>query len=156
MAISAARALGAIALLALATTACSTIPGQQGYLVDTVLIDSIQPGIDNRESVEKTLGRPSFVAEFDDSAWYYVSRETRNLGFNRPKPKSQVLLIVSFDKAGAVTAVNRRGLEQVASIDMEGDKTPTLGRKRSFLNDIFGNIGRVGGVGGGAPSNDNP
>ena len=33
-------------------------------------------------------------------------------------------------------------------------ETPTLGRERSFLEDLFGNIGAVGapGTGGGAPA----
>ena len=38
-------------------------------------------------------------------------------------------------------------MEQVARINPEGDKTPTLGKDRSFLEDLFGNVGRVGGVG---------
>ena len=39
---------------------------------------------------------------------------------------------------------NRSGMEQVVQIDPDGDKTPTLGRERSFLEDLFGNIGTVG------------
>ena len=48
--------------------------------------------------------------------------------------------------------VDRTGLEQVSKISPNGDSTPTLGRHRSFFEDIFGNIGAVGapGVGGGA------
>jgi hypothetical protein len=40
----------------------------------------------------------------------------------------------------------------VSKISPNGDSTPTLGRHRSFFEDIFGNIGAVGapGVGGGA------
>jgi hypothetical protein len=30
-----------------------------------------------------------------------------------------------------------------------------LGRKRGFFEDLFGNIGRVGTIGGGAQPNDN-
>ena len=33
-------------------------------------------------------------------------------------------------------------MEQVARIDPDSDETPTLGRERSFLEDLFGNIGR--------------
>ncbi len=46
---------------------------------------------------------------------------------------------------------DRTGLDQVARIDPENDETPTLGKDRSFLEDLFGNIGQVGaaGVGGG-------
>ena len=38
----------------------------------------------------------------------------------------------------------------------EGDKTPTLGRERGFFSELFGNIGRVGAVGQGGGTADNP
>jgi hypothetical protein len=75
----------------------------------------------------------------------------RQLAFSNPKPAAQTVLRVRFDPAGNVTAVDRMGLEQVASISPAGDKTPTLGRHRSLFDEIFGNIGAVGagGMGGG-------
>src|SRR3546814_7886404 len=67
---------GLCALL-LGASGCSRSRTHQGYQVDKLLVDSIQPGIDNRASVEGTLGRPSFVAQFGDQDWYYVSRDMR-------------------------------------------------------------------------------
>jgi outer membrane protein assembly factor BamE (lipoprotein component of BamABCDE complex) len=130
--------------LALSAGGCAQLKGRQGYIVDPVLTDAITPGVDNRESVEKTLGRPTFVGQFGNNEYYYLSRETR--------PVSQQVLRVSFDPAGNVVGVDRTGLEQVSKISPNGDSTPTLGRHRSFFEDIFGNIGAVGapGVGGGA------
>lgn len=130
---------------------CSRIRTHQGYSVDKLLVDSIQPGIDNRASVEGTLGRPTFAAQFGDQDWYYVSREMRSLAFSSPKPVEQTVLHVRFDAAGNVVAVDRMGLEQVARISPVGDKTKTLGRNRSLFDEIFGNIGAVGagGMGGG-------
>lgn len=145
------------AVLALAA-GCTRIRDHKGYVVDTALIDTVQPGIDNRDSVAKTLGRPSFVGQFDRGAqyWYYVSRDTRQLAFGTPKPVAQTTLTVRFDAAGNVTAVDKTGLEKVVSINPDGDKTPTLGRDRGFFSELFGNIGRVGGVGGGPGTADNP
>ena len=45
-------------------------------------------------------------------------------------------------------------MEKVAQISPDGDKTPTLGRERSFLEDLFGNIGQVG-AGGAGPGGPN-
>lgn len=145
-----------LAAVAAATGGCARIRNHQGYVADSALIQSIQPGVDNRDSVMKTLGRPSFDAEFDKNAWYYVSRETRQFGFNRPKPKEQTLLIVQFDKDGTVTNVSKRGMEQIANISMERDKTPTLGRKAGFFQDLFGNIGAVGAAGPAGGPGDTP
>ncbi|MEW4468333.1 outer membrane protein assembly factor BamE [Parasphingorhabdus sp. JC815] len=133
---------------------CSQVRGHQGYIVDPVLLQAIQPGVDNRQSVEATLGRPTFTGQFDDNSWYYYSRETKQYAFNSPTPRDQTVLRVSFDKAGNVTAVDRSGLEQVASITPDGRTTPTLGRERSFFEELFGNIGAVGAPGAQGRSND--
>src|SRR3546814_2784211 len=58
---------GMIALMVLG--GCSQLRGRQGYVVDPVLTQAITPGVDNRESVEKTLGHPSFVSQFSDNEY---------------------------------------------------------------------------------------
>ena len=148
--------LTGLMIVALASSGCSKVRGYQGYVADNVLIDGIQPGLDNRSSVEKTLGRPSFVGQFSPNDWYYVSRQTRNYAFSIPKPHEQTVLHVRFDSTGNVASVNKTGLDQVASISPDGDKTPTLGRDRGFFEDLFGNIGSVGSVGQGGGTADNP
>jgi outer membrane protein assembly factor BamE (lipoprotein component of BamABCDE complex) len=141
-----------MAVLAFATSGCTRIRTHQGYQVDKLLVDSVQPGIDNRASVEATLGRPTFAEQFGGGDWYYVSRDMRQLAFSSPRPSAQTILHVRFDQAGNVTAVDRSGLENVDKIRPSGDKTPTLGRHRTLFQEIFGNIGAVGaaGMGGGS------
>jgi outer membrane protein assembly factor BamE (lipoprotein component of BamABCDE complex) len=124
---------------------CTRIADHQGFLLDTELSQGIQPGIDNRDSVLRTLGRPSFVGQFDQNDWYYVARDTQQLAFNHPTPIDQTVMRVRFDAAGNVVAVDRSGVEMVADITPSSDETPTLGRTRSFFDEIFGNIGATGG-----------
>lgn len=138
-----------------ALPACSRIQQNQGYIVDESLVAAIQPGVDNKDSVAKTLGRPTFASEFDGKSWYYVSRNTTQLAFAAPRAKTQSIIRVQFDAKNNVSAIDRRGLEQVASINPEGDKTPTLGRDKSLLEDLFGNIGAVGAGGSAAGPGDN-
>ncbi len=147
---------GTIAILGL-TAGCARIRDHKGYVADSSLISTVAPGVDNRESVTKTLGRPSFEGQFDkDRTWYYVSRETRQIGYRMPQAASQMVLAVHFDEKGNVSAVERTGLEKVAHVTPFGDKTPTLGSKRGFFRELFGNIGRVGSVGGASSTADNP
>jgi outer membrane protein assembly factor BamE (lipoprotein component of BamABCDE complex) len=128
---------------------CSSIRDHRGYLVDAALIDSVQLGVDNQLSVERTLGRPTFVSQFGEQSWYYVSINTKQAAFTNPRTKDQLIMRVKFDKAGNVVAVDRSGVEKVARLSPDGDKTPTLGRERSFFEDLFGNIGTVGAPGAG-------
>lgn len=139
----------AVVATALALSACASIKDHRGYLVDNALLDSVQPGVDNQISVERTLGRPSFVSQYGRKDWYYISTNTRQAAFTRPKPHEQLLVKVSFDDKGNVSGIERSGMEKIANINPDGDKTPTLGRERTFLEDLFGNIGQVGA--GGAP-----
>ena len=143
-------ALAACGLVLGATGACTPLRGHQGYVVDTDLVNSVQPGVDNRNTVLQVLGKPTVTGQFGGGDWYYISRDTRNLGFKNPKPVGQLALRVRFDAAGTVTSIDRTGVEQVASIDPLSKTTPTLGRKRGFFEDLFGNIGTVGAAGGGA------
>jgi len=128
------------------------IMNNQGYIADEELANSVQPGVDNKESVAKALGRPTLESKWDANTWYYISRNTRQLAFARPVPSTQRILIIRFADDGNVSAVERRGLEKVADITPHTDKTPTLGREASLLEDLFGNIGAVGAApGGGGP-----
>lgn len=149
---------GVVLGLAVAAGGCTSIRNHRGYIVDKALVDSIQAGIDNRQSVERTLGRPTFVSQFGNKDWYYVSQDTKTPAFRSPKTDDQTVLRVAFDAAGNVARVDRTGMEKVARIDPEGDRTPTLGRERSILEDLFGNVGAVGtgGGGGAAPGGPGP
>ena len=146
-----AQSLFAVLALAVLATGCASIRDHRGYLIDTALIDSVQAGVDNKTSVERALGRPTFVSQFGEPSWYYVSQDTRQTAFKRPQTQGQTILRVRFDAAGNVAGVDRAGMEHVARLDPDGHKTETLGRNRGFLEDLFGNIGSVGapGVGGG-------
>jgi outer membrane protein assembly factor BamE (lipoprotein component of BamABCDE complex) len=141
--------IGTVLGAAMLASGCVSIVGQRGYLADEVLLQSVQPGIDDRQSVERTLGRPSFVSQFGEPTWYYVSSVTGQKPFRNPRINGHTVLAVQFDAADNVVGVERSGLDLVARIDPEDDETPTLGRERSFFEDMFGNIGQVGA---GAPA----
>lgn len=143
------QAATVLCALALISGGCASIKDHRGYLIDPALTSSVQPGIDNRTSVERALGQPTFKSEFGKQIWYYVSIDTRQRPFKRPQAKEQNVLMVSFDEKGNVSSVERRGMEKVVSLNPDGHKTPTLGRTRSFFEDLFGNIGSVGAVPGG-------
>ena len=73
-----------------------------------------------------------------------MSRQTRQYAFATPKPSDQTVLRIRFDQTGNVVSVDKAGVDRVASIDPDNDKTPTLGKDRGFFEELFGNIGSVG------------
>jgi len=146
--------LSAMLLGAASLSACVGVNEHRGFVLDEQLVQSIQVGVDNKESVTRTLGRPTFVGQFDANDWYYLSQDTHQFAFRDPRVTEQKLLHVRFDAAGNVIATGTTGKELIASVDPVGDYTPTLGRKRSFFSELFGNIGTIAqpGLPGSNPS----
>jgi outer membrane protein assembly factor BamE (lipoprotein component of BamABCDE complex) len=141
-----------VALAAALVAGCATTHAHKGVVIDQQLVSTIQPGIDNKASVEKLLGRPTFVGEFSsNNEWYYVSRDTQQIAFRNPRVNKQAVLLVRFDQKGNVAAMQRSGKELVLGLDPSHRKTPTLGRKKNILDELFGNIGAVGSVGNTPP-----
>jgi len=145
----------AIAALGLAVAGCATTHAHKGVVLDQQLVSAIQPGVDNKASVEKVLGRPSFVGQFTPNDWYYFSADTNQLAFRNPRVAKQTVLLVRFDQGGNVASMQRTGKELVLGLDPSPRITPTLGRKKSFFDELFSTIGQVGAMGanpgGGAP-----
>jgi outer membrane protein assembly factor BamE (lipoprotein component of BamABCDE complex) len=133
----------AVAAAAIALAGCSTFNTHKGAVLDRQLAASIQPGIDNKESVQKLLGTPSLAGQFTSTDWYYVSRDQTQLAFRDPHVTRHNVLHVRFDQAGNVASVGMTGKELVMNLTPSRRQTPTLGRKRSFFDELFGNIGTV-------------
>ena len=139
---------------ALLLAGCAQTRQHKGVVLDSQLVAGVQPGVDNKDSVEKLLGRPSFTGQFTPNDWYYVSRDVSQVAFRNPKVKKQTVLLVRFDQKGNVASVQRTGKELVMNIKPNGRQTPVLGRSRSFFEELFGNIGTVGAPG--LPGQQNP
>ena len=120
---------------------CLGIKEHKGYVLDKELATTVQVGVDNKESVTRTLGRPTFTGQFDANDWYYVARDTKTVPFRGQRVMDQDVLHIRFDAAGNVASVNTTDESLVVNINPVNDKTPTLGRQRSFFDELFGNIG---------------
>ena len=139
-----------LAAAGLLVAGCAAQQAHKGSVLDTQLVSSIQPGVDNQASVEKLLGRPTFVGQFAANDWIYVARDTRQVAFRNPRVTKQTTLIVHFDRAGNVASVEQTGKDLAMNLDPANRRTPTMGRKKSFFEELFGGIGSVnsGGIPG--------
>lgn len=146
-----AKSAGMLSILAAAAlvSGCTAYRAHKGAVVDPQLAIAIQTGIDNKDSVAKTLGRPTFTGQFTPNDWYYVSRDTTQFAFGNPRVSKQTVYLVRFDPAGNVSSVGQLGKEWIFAVNPNGKRTPTLGRKRGFFAELFGNIGTVGSMSNG-------
>jgi outer membrane protein assembly factor BamE (lipoprotein component of BamABCDE complex) len=139
-----------IALAALLAAGCASNRAHKGAVIDPQLLSSVQPAVDNKASVQKLLGTPTFAGQFTPNDWYYVSRDTNQLAFRNPRVTKQQVTLVRFDQGGNVASVQNTGKELVLNVNPSHRFTPTLGRKQSFFDELFNNIGSVNS--GGAPT----
>ena len=133
----------AVVVAAMLAGCALSIRDHRGYVMDEELTQAVQVGTDNKASVERTLGRPTFAGTFEDNDWYYLGRDTQTFAFRTPRVTDQSVLHIRFDQAGNVAAVETTDEKLVAAIDPSGDRTPTLGREKSFFEELFGNIGTI-------------
>lgn len=150
MALSWVKLAAAVAVIGSASGCAFGVRDHRGFVIDKELAQGIQVGVDNKDSVAKTLGRPTFTGQFNENDWYYVSQDTRTVAFRSQKTLDQEVLHIRFDAAGNVAAINRTDETLVAAINPVNDKTPTLGRKRGFFDELLGNVGvfNSGALGG--------
>jgi outer membrane protein assembly factor BamE (lipoprotein component of BamABCDE complex) len=142
-----------VTIAVLALGACSSRKFVRGYMADEAVISSIRAQVDTHDSVKEMLGSPSSVATFDNDNWYYYSKKSESLAFFKEDITELNIIAVRFDSDGYVTAVDRYTLDDRKNIDPVGNTTPTHGRELSFIQELFGNIGRFGA---GGPSNVQP
>ena len=137
-------------IIALAATlaACGARKDIRGnYLAETQLA-SISVGSTNRDAVLHTLGPPSTEGTFDRHVWYYIGRQTEAWGFLNPDIIDQKVIAIYFDDKGVVEHIQRYSEADARKVDIVERETPTSGAKIGFFEQILGNLGALGALGG--------
>lgn len=142
-----------VIIATIALGACTSRKYVRGYMANEKMVSSIRPEVDTHDSVQKMLGSPSSIATFDNDNWYYYSKKSESFAFFKENITELNIIAVRFDSDGYVTAVDRYTLDDRNNIELVGKTTRTHGRELSFIQELFGNIGRFGA---GGPSNVQP
>ncbi|WP_298835559.1 outer membrane protein assembly factor BamE [uncultured Roseobacter sp.] len=148
----AARALRLAGVIAVCCVvgACSSLYSNHGYVPTQEDLDQIAVGVDTRSSVEETLGSAASSSVISDNAMYFVRSRIRKTAFLEPQVVDREVLAISFDSNGIVANVERFGLEDGQVVPLARRVTDTTVGSRSFLQQLFGNIGSFApsGLGG--------
>lgn len=137
-----AASLALAACLAFAVASCGPPEDLRGNNPDKKTLAAIKPGVTDKASVTKLLGSPSSVASFDPNTWYYISQETQNVAFFKPRINDQKVVSISFNKKGVVDKIAYLGLKDSVRVEPNPDKTPAPGREFTLLEQLIGNFGR--------------
>jgi outer membrane protein assembly factor BamE (lipoprotein component of BamABCDE complex) len=137
------RAVRLTPVMFAALAACAPTYSTHGFTPQLHELEQIEAGVDTRGSVLDKLGQPSATGSFDADNWYYVASRMEKFTFYRPRVVERTVVAVQFDEAGTVADVRRYALEDGRIIDLETDTTPTFGRELTFVQQMFGNFGRL-------------
>ena len=119
-----------------------------GNLPDAQLVSLLKVGIDSKKSTTQILGEPTFRGVLGDNSFYYVGTVNSKLAFLDPKLDTQFILEINFDKNNKLKKLFLYDEDESIDVSMSTLETKHSGKKLTFLQQIFGNIG-VGGMGRG-------
>ena len=119
-----------------------------GNLPDAQLVSILKIGIDSKKSTTQILGEPTFRGVLGDNSFYYVGTVNSKLAFLDPKLDTQFILEINFDKNNKLKKLYLYDEDESIDVSMSSLETKHSGKKLTFLQQIFGNIG-VGSVGRG-------
>jgi outer membrane protein assembly factor BamE (lipoprotein component of BamABCDE complex) len=135
-----------LAMLVLA--ACTPTVSNRGNIVDRDLLTEIKPGESSREDVVRVIGSPTQVATFDEKTWYYFGRNTKQYSFLDPEIVATQAIEVKFDDVGIVTSIDVLDPALAQNVQPIDRRTPTYGHETTIMEQLVGNLGRPGGLGG--------
>ena len=119
-----------------------------GNLPDAELVSILKIGIDSKKTTSQILGEPTFKGVLGDNSFYYVGTINSKLAFLDPKLNRRFVLELNFDKNNKLKKLYLYDENESKDISMSNLETKHSGKKLTFLQQIFGNIG-VGGMGRG-------
>ena len=119
-----------------------------GNLPDAELVSLLKVGIDSKKTISQILGEPTFKGVLGDNSFYYVGTVNSKLAFLDPKLNSQFILELNFDKNNKLKKLYLYDENESINVSMSNLETKHSGKKLTFLQQIFGNIG-VGSMGRG-------
>ncbi len=122
--------------------ACEPRITTHGFMPRDELVTQLSPGEQTKDTVRKLIGTPSSIGTFDDRVWYYITQRTKNQAFFKPLLTDQQILALEFDEQEVLKSIKQYGIKEARLIEPLTEKTPTVGRKLTLIQQLFGNLGR--------------
>ena len=129
-----------------------------GNRVDQYRLAELVPGTSTQADVTALIGSPTLKATFDPNTWLYLSEVTHTRIARTPGVDDQSVVALSFDDRGVLRDVKKLAQADALPVTVVAGATPSPGTSASFMQQLFGNIGRFNAGapaqsgGGGAPA----
>jgi outer membrane protein assembly factor BamE (lipoprotein component of BamABCDE complex) len=121
-----------------------------GNRVDAYRLQELVPGTSTQADVTALIGSPTAKATFDPNTWLYISEVTNIRIAQTPGVDNQAVIALSFDDGGVLRGIKKLDQADALPVTVVAGATVSPGTSASFMQQLFGNIGKFNA--GGAPS----
>jgi outer membrane protein assembly factor BamE (lipoprotein component of BamABCDE complex) len=129
---------------------CSFFEAQsqvRGNRVDPDELKQLVAGVSTEKDAVSLLGSPTARATFDDNTWLYISEVTRPRIGRKPGEVKQGVVSLTFNQAGVLQHVRSLDMADGQPVTIVSRTTPSPGSEASFMQQLFGNVGRYNPLG---------
>ena len=124
--------------------ACSAQFRNHGYVPSEEELSEVVVGIDTKASLDETIGAPSATGVLSDDGYYYVRSRIRTYGPGAPQVVDRQLVKIDFSDTGAVTNIERYGLEDGRAVLLSRRVTDSPTKGKGIIRQLLGNVGNFG------------
>jgi outer membrane protein assembly factor BamE (lipoprotein component of BamABCDE complex) len=129
--------------IALGLGGCTATFQDHGYIPPPEDLAALRIGVDTRETVAGSVGRPLTVGVIDEDVWFYMRERVRHDGWRAPEPVERQLLAMSFAPDGRLANVARYSLRDGRVVELSRRVTDTTIQDFGLIQQLLRNLGRV-------------
>jgi outer membrane protein assembly factor BamE (lipoprotein component of BamABCDE complex) len=133
----------ACVLVAGALSGCAATYRNSGYVPSEEDLSGIAVGVDDRNSVAETVGRPVSQGVIADRAWYFVGTRWEYFAYRAPQQIDRQVVAISFDDRGTVRNIERFTLADGEVVPLNRRVTDSNIEGVSLIRQLLGNIGNI-------------
>ena len=122
--------------------ACAPVIDNRGYVFDESLLPQLVVGTTSEADIITIMGSPSTVSTLNDGAYYYISSRFITEAYRAPRETERRVLAIYLDEDKKIRDLGFYTLEDGNIVTIVERTTETQGRELTFLQQIFGNLGR--------------
>jgi outer membrane protein assembly factor BamE (lipoprotein component of BamABCDE complex) len=123
-----------------------------GNRVDAYRLEELVPGTSTQADVTALIGSPTAKATFDPNMWLYISEVTQTRIARTPGVANQAVVALSFDDRGVLRDIKKLDQADALPVTVVAGATVSPGTSASFMQQLFGNIGKFNAGGAPAPA----
>jgi outer membrane protein assembly factor BamE (lipoprotein component of BamABCDE complex) len=123
--------------------ACAATYQNHGYVPTDSDLEEILVGVDTRETVGQSIGRPTSFGMLQSGGWYYSQSRWRHFAYKAPKVIDRQIVAITYTDDGIVENIERFTLEDGRIIALSRRVTDSNIKGISFLRQLMGNLGNL-------------